>query len=221
VRLLLVRHGETGGNVERRLQGPDDPLTERGRRQARELAAHLCGRDDVLALYTSPYPRALETARAIGGALGMEPVPRAGLAEMDVGKAAGYRFEDWAQKFPEEAERFRDEGVDYAWPGGESGRQLATRAAAEVDRILESHGREPGAVVVVSHGGALAWVISYLLRESGEEWPYHYARLDNCSITEVEVPSDGGPAKLVSTNEVGHLSPDPDAEAATGHEDPG
>lgn len=222
MRLLLVRHGETGGNLERRLQGPDDPLTERGRRQARELAAHLSRRGDVLALYTSPYPRALQTARTIGGALGMEPAPRAGLAEMDVGEAAGYRFDDWAEAFPEEAERFRAEGVDYAWPGGESGRQLAARAAHEVDRILESHGHEPDAVVVVSHGGALAWVISYLLGESGKEWPYHYARLDNCSITEMEVPPDGeGPATLVSTNEVGHLSPDPDAEAATGHQDPG
>lgn len=222
MRLLLVRHGETEGNASRRLQGAEDPLTERGRRQARELAAHLSGRGDVLAVYTSPYPRALETAWVIGEALGVEPAPRAGLAEMDVGRAAGYRFEDWAEAFPEEAERFRVEGVDYAWPGGESGRQLAARAAAEVDAILASHGRDPEAVVLVSHGGALAWVISYLLGESGKEWPYHYARLDNCSITEVEVPPDGdGPAKLVSTNEVGHLTPDPDAEAATGHEDPG
>jgi broad specificity phosphatase PhoE len=219
LRLLLVRHGETEGNVQRRLQGTDDPLTERGWRQARELAAHLSGRDDVVALYASPYRRAFETARAIGEALGVEPEPRPALAELDVGRAAGYRFEAWVEEFPDEAERFRLEGVDYSWPGGESGRDLSARTEGEIDRILRAHGREAGAVVVVSHGGALAWIIAHLLGEPDGEWPYSYARLDNCSITEAEIPPNGaGPAKFLYTNEVGHLSPDPDEEAATGRD---
>ena len=220
MRLILVRHGETDGNVSRRLQGADDPLTDRGRRQARELAAHLAGRGDVAALYASPYRRAFETASAVGAALGMQPEPREALVEIDVGEAAGYRFEEWAESFPDEAERFRREGVDYAWPGGESGRDLSARAEAEIRRILEAHGREDGTVVVVSHGGTLAWVVAHLLGEPDGEWPYSYARLDNCSITEAEIPADG-PARLVRTNEIGHLSADPDAEAATGHEEPG
>ena len=217
MRLLLVRHGETEGNVSRKLQGPDDPLTERGRRQAEEIAAHLSGRDDVVALYASPYRRAFDTARAIGGALDVEPEPRPALAELDVGEAAGYRFEAWVEEFPEEAERFRAEGVDYSWPGGESGRDLAARTEGEMDRILRAHAG--GTVVVVSHGGALAWIIAHLLGEPEGEWPYGYARLDNCSITEAEIPPDGaGPAAFLYTNEVGHLSPDPDEEAATGRD---
>ena len=222
MRLLLVRHGETEGNVSRRLQGADDPLTERGRRQASEIAAHLSGRDDVVALYASPYRRALDTARAIGKTLGLEPETRPALAELDVGRAVGYRFEEWAEEFPEEAERFREEGADYAWPGGESGRDLGVRTEAEMDRILERHRGKAGAVVVVSHGGTLAWIIAHLLGEPDGEWPHSYTRLDNCSITEAEVRANGdGPAKSLYTNEVGHLSPDPDAEAATGDEDPG
>jgi broad specificity phosphatase PhoE len=219
MRLLLVRHGETEGNVSRRLQGADDPLTERGRRQADELAAHLAGRD-VSALYASPYLRAFETARAVGAAVGLEPEPRPALAEIDVGRAAGYRFDEWVEAFPREAERFHAEGVDYAWPDGESGRDLGARTEAEMDRILASHRRGSGAVVVVSHGGALAWIIAHLFGEPEGEWPHSYARLDNCSITEAEIPANGdGPAKFLYTNEIGHLSPDPDAEAATG-EDP-
>ena len=220
MRLLLVRHGETEGNVSRRLQGADDPLTERGQRQAEEIAAHLSGRNDVVALYASPYRRALDTARAIGAALGLVPEPRAALAELDVGDAAGYRFEAWVEKFPKEAERFRTEGVDYAWPGGESGRDLSARTEREIEGILEAHRHEAGAVVVVSHGGALAWIIAHLLGEPDGEWPHSYTRLDNCSVTEAEIPANGhGPAKFLYTNEVGHLSPDPDEEAATG-EDP-
>ncbi len=206
--------------MSRRLQGANDPLTERGRRQAEEIAAHLSGRTDVVALYASPYRRALDTARAIGDALGLEPEPRASLAEVDVGEAAGYRFEAWVEEFPEEAERFRTEGVDYAWPGGESGRDLSARTEREIENILGAHGGADGAVVVVSHGGALAWIIAHLLGEPDGEWPHSYTRLDNCSVTEAEIAANGtGRARFLYTNEVGHLSPDPDEEAATG-EDP-
>ena len=219
MRLLLVRHGETEGNVSRKLQGPDDPLTERGRRQAEEIAAHLSGRDDVVALYASPYRRAFDTARAIGDALGVKPEPRPALAELDVGDAAGYRFEAWVEEFPDDAERFRTEGVDYSWPDGESGWELSVRTEAEIGRTLGAHGHEAGAVVVVSHGGALAWIIAHLLGEPDGEWPHSYARVDNCSITEAEVSPNGkGPAEFLYTNEVGHLSPDPEEEAATSHD---
>lgn len=225
MRLLLARHGQTTGNKDRRLQGAEDPLTSLGRRQAGELASHLAGRGDVTALYASPYVRARETARAVGRALGLEPVLRPGLAELNVGDAAGYRFDDWAAQFPEESERFRTGGVDYRWPGGESGRQLGERTACEVDHILREHGEDEGSVVVVSHGGALAWMLVYLLGESGDRWPSEHLNLDNCSITEVRVSHNSSPAVLLRRNQTGHLTPDPDAEpapdteAATG-EDP-
>jgi broad specificity phosphatase PhoE len=186
------------------------------------LAAHLAGREhEVVAMYASPLVRAWETARAIGGEIGREPVPREGLAEMDIGDAAGLTFDEWAGKFPEQAERFREDGLSFVWPGGESGKQFARRAAAEIDRILEAHRHESGAVVVVSHGGALAWIISRLLGEPDDRWPSDHMVLDNCSITEVEVPDDGSPATFLYRNEIGHLSPDPDAEAAVGQENPG
>ncbi len=215
MQLLLVRHGESAGNLTRQLQGPEDPLTERGRRQAREIAAHLTGRGDVIALYASPLARALETARIIGAAVGLTPVPRAGLAEIDIGDAQGLTFDEWAARFPAEAARFRDEGVDYIWPGGESGRQLGARTAAEIDRIVSAHRLEAGAVVVVSHGGALAWIIDHLLREPRGRWPRH--QLDNCSLTEVTIdPADEQAVRFVCQNEVGHLTPDPEGEIATG-----
>ena len=215
MQLLLVRHGESAGNLTRILQGRDDPLTERGRRQARELAAHLAARGDVRAIYTSPLARAAETARIIGGAVGLTPEPREGLAEINVGKAEGFTFEDWAARFPEEAARFHGEGVDYAFPGGETGRQLGARTAAEIDRIIGENRLEGGAVVVVSHGGALAWTIAHLLRQGRDTWPRH--QLDNCSITEVTVdPADSQAVTFVCQNEIGHLSPEPEGDVATG-----
>lgn len=217
MQLLLVRHGESLGNVTRQLQGREDPLTDRGRRQAREIAAHLAERGDIIALYTSPLARAFETAQIIGGAIGRAPEPFEELAEIDIGDAAGLTFQEWAARFPQEAERFRRSGVDYIWRGGESGRQLGARTAAIIDQIVGAHRLEDGAVVVVSHGGALAWMIAYLLREPREEWPRH--QLDNCSLTEVTIdPHDAQAITFVCRNQISHLSPEPDSEVAIGRE---
>ncbi len=214
MQLLLVRHGESVGNVTGQLQGREDALTERGRRQAREIAAHLAARGDVIALYTSPLARAFETAQTIGAAVGLAPVPREGLAEIDIGDAQGLTFDEWAARYPEEAARFQSEGVDFVWPGGESGRQLGARTAAEIDRIVSAHRLGAGAVVVVSHGGALAWIIDHLLREPRDRWPRH--QLDNCSLTEATIDRDAQAVSFVCQNAIGHLTPDPEGEIATG-----
>lgn len=214
MQLLLVRHGESSGNVTRQLQRPDEALTERGRRQARELAAFLAERPDLRVVYTSPLARAVETAAIVGAAIGLRPIPLAGLAEIDVGDAAGMTFDEWAARDPEAAQRWREEGIDYAWPNGESGRQLAARTAAEIDRVISAHRLDRGAVVVVSHGGALAWAISHLLREPRDRWPDH--QLLNCSLTEITIEDDEQAVSFVCHNEVGHLSPEPVEEAALG-----
>jgi broad specificity phosphatase PhoE len=219
VRLLLVRHGETVGNVARQLQDDHDPLTERGRRQAREVAAFLARRGDLRALYASPLARAFETARIIGEATALEPELRPGLAEINVGTAAGLTFDEWGARFPDQLRDFRADGVAFAWPGGESGRDIATRVAAEIDWVVARHRDDPGAVVIVSHGGALAWAIVHLLREPGDRWPREHMRIDNCALTEVELDPDrwlaGEPATFLCRNEIGHLTVEEEASHPT------
>lgn len=214
MQLLLVRHGESLGNLTRQLQHRDDPLTERGRRQAREVAAVLAQRPDVRALYASPLARAFETAGIIGAAIGLAPLPLEGLAEINVGEAAGYPFAEWVERDPVNARRFREEGIDFIWPGGESGLQLGTRTAATIDEIISAHHLDPGAVIIVSHGGALAWIVAHLLREPRTEWPRH--QFHNCSLTEVTVDPDQQAVTFVCRNAIDHLSPEPDEEAALG-----
>lgn len=215
MQLLLVRHGESSGNLTRQLQHREEPLTERGQRQASELAAFLVDRPDLRVIYTSPLVRAHQTAAIIGAAIGLRPIALEGLAEINVGHAAGMTFDDWAARDPQAADRWREEGLDFVWPGGESGRQLAARTAAEIDRIISVHRLDRGAVVVVSHGGALAWTIAHLLREPRDRWPDH--QLLNCSLTEITIDPDEQAVTFVCHNEVGHLSPEPEEEAALGH----
>lgn len=212
MRLLLVRHGETAGNVARQLQDEYDPLTERGRRQARAVAAALARRGGLNALYASPLTRAFETAQIIGAAIGLAPQPRPGLAEINVGSAAGLTFEEWGTRFPQQLQDFQADGVTFAWPGGESGDDIARRVAAEIDWLIARHPADHDTVVVVSHGGALAWAIVHLLREPGDRWPREHMRIANCAITEVEVVAGGwdagGLATFICRNDVAHLPTD-------------
>ena len=215
MQLVMVRHGESTGNITRILQGRDELLTERGRAQAQAVAQAIAQRYDVRALYASPLARAMETASIIGTVIGLTPEPREALAEINVGHAVGLTIKEWVAKSPDEEQRWLAEGVDFVWPGGESGRQLGARIAAELERIIAQHRSDDSAVVVVSHGGALAWAVGYLLEESLESWPAH--EFDNCSVTEVKVEAsveDG--LHFVCRNDIGHLSAVPNEEVATG-----
>ena len=70
-RIVLIRHGETAWNAERRLQGHlDIDLNDEGRRQAQALANALAQeRFDVLA--ASDLARAAQTAKALGDVLNL------------------------------------------------------------------------------------------------------------------------------------------------------
>ncbi len=89
MRLLLIRHAESTGNRQGRLQGRADfPLTERGRRQAQELATVL-SRLPVAVVCSSPIRRALNTAEAVAGPLGLKVEVQAALQEYDFGELSG------------------------------------------------------------------------------------------------------------------------------------
>src|SRR5512135_3497231 len=86
-RYLLIRHGESVWNGERRIQGNQDPaLSPRGRRQTDLLVRHLeryVARP--AAIYTSPLQRAAETAERIAGVWRVPVVQEPGLREMSLG----------------------------------------------------------------------------------------------------------------------------------------
>lgn len=201
IRLLLVRHGESVGNVEHRIQGQlDSPLTDRGKRQAEAIASRVALEGNIDALYSSPLRRALDTARAIGRRVGLEPSLVDDLMEINVGEITGMHWEEFASRWPEKASHV-DAGSDgYRWPGGESQQELAERAARVMDKITRSHGS--GTVVVVSHSGTLRFAVAHLMR--GTEFGHQDHRFDNCTITEVVL--DNGTSSIACANDSSHLA---------------
>ena len=140
--LILVRHGETDWNRDRRYQGhADPPLNEAGRTQARELAAALEGLE-LDAIYTSDLRRAAETAEIIGAARGIPVVQDPGLREIDVGSWSGLTRPEIEERFPGATEH-----------DGESREAHLERVRSAVERIAARHLGER--VLIVSHGGSI------------------------------------------------------------------
>ena len=99
-RITLLRHAESIGNAEERLQGHADyPLSARGRAQALALAqrwkTEAITFDHVIA---SPLSRALETGQIIAAALGLsQPETDPLWVERDTGKHSGMTWADRAR----------------------------------------------------------------------------------------------------------------------------
>lgn len=68
--IYFIRHGQTAKNLRRIHQGPEEPLTEKGREQVREVIAWLQDKE-IDTLVSSNYKRALETSELIAMSMGL------------------------------------------------------------------------------------------------------------------------------------------------------
>lgn len=150
-RILLLRHGQSTWNAERRWQGwADPPLSERGREQARTAAAALAGTGlEVVA--SSDLARARETAEIIAAAIGVaEIIVEEGLRERNVGEWSGLTDVEIHARWPGMLDAWRA-GDLAVLPGGEG--DINARVVAGLERLWgHAAGRS---VVAVTHGGVI------------------------------------------------------------------
>ena len=95
--IILIRHGESESNVGEMTGGwTDTPLTALGLRQAEAAARRL--KEELggapCRLVSSNLRRAMQTAKVIGAALGVEPSPEPGLRRIYNGEATGRTKEE-------------------------------------------------------------------------------------------------------------------------------
>jgi broad specificity phosphatase PhoE len=148
--LLLARHGETEWSLNGRHTGTTDlPLTENGRRRARNLAARLEGREFALVL-TSPLQRAIETCKLAG--LGELAQVRDDLHEWDYGDYEGITTAQIHECDPGWS-LWRD-----GCPNGEKAADVGARA----DRVIAEARAADGDVIFFGHG--------HMLRVVGARW---------------------------------------------------
>jgi len=201
-RLLLIRHGESLWNRERRWQGHADiPLSDAGFAQATRLAAHL--RSETLGIarvYSSDLRRALDTARELAGALGVTLVCDSGWREIDVGRWTGLSRNDIKREFAEEWERIAA-GEDLPRGGGETFAAFSARIVAALGAIRDRHPNE--SVAVVTHGGVVRAVLLHIL---GLPWlrMREVEAVGNTAVTEMLWQGDRW--HVVRRNESPHLA---------------
>lgn len=202
-RVLLVRHGETDWNVERRLQGwAPVPLSATGRAQARQLGAALADRYDVDRLVASDLPRAHQTAALVAEPLGVEVVADDGWRERHFGVLQGLTYQAFDERHPEYSlAQVGEAAIDARPEGGESLADLRDRVLDAWDRLVEAAGPDE-THLVVSHGGPLYLVLGHLLDRPVLESVLE-ASQDNCAVNEVRL--EGGSPEVVRENDTGFL----------------
>lgn len=191
--LLLVRHGETVGNLEKIAHGQtESPLNERGIEQAQMTAALLRSwaldkdRKDFHLVYASPLSRAQDTARAIADALDLPLHVHSNLIEGSLGDLEGVTYEE-LHSFGFAKYSIRDD--DYDGHNGESPNVLGNRMMDAVEEIRSRHPNEN--IILVSHGAAIAHYLARLLGTKpafGHQYIMHNAAVSEVSFHPHEEP---------------------------------
>ncbi len=198
-RLLLVRHGLTEYNTERRFLGHANvALNEAGRRQARRLRDHLLT-EKIDAAYSSDLLRAMETAEIVLEGRGVDITPCAELRECDYGACEGLTFAEISERYPEVARRCVSFTMELEFPGGEAFTDFYSRTGQFLQR-LEAHASDD-TLLVSSHNGPIKFLLCHLLGISADHW--WQLRVDNGSLSIVDLARRG--AVLTRLNDVSHL----------------
>jgi probable phosphoglycerate mutase len=145
-----VRHAQSQHHVLRLTGGwTDTPLTELGHEQARRVAARL--RDELgvrpVRVYSSDLLRAMETARHIGEAFGVDVIADERLREHNNGECAGLTIEEAKKRWPDMWTKPALLDVR-EFPGAETPREFYERAGAFID----SFAHDGDLAIVVTHG---------------------------------------------------------------------
>lgn len=146
MKIYLIRHGKTAGNLERRYIGvTDEPLCPEGIDELR-------GRQypDCELVIASPMKRCVETARLIYP--NKELFICDELAECDFGDFEGKNYIELSGNA--DYQRWVDNGGVSAFPNGESPDDFKARCVCGFDEMVRRYS-ERGSIAFVVHGGTI------------------------------------------------------------------
>ncbi|OQB14057.1 MAG: Phosphoserine phosphatase 1 [Firmicutes bacterium ADurb.Bin193] len=193
-KLILVRHGEAEGNINRRFHGhTDSKITENGFLQIEAVANRLKD-EHIDAIYSSDLTRTYQTALGIAKGRGLEIIKTDKLREIYGGKWEDVLWEELPNIFPESYEFWLNDPLYLVMPGGESMVDFQNRVCNAVDEIVREN---KGKTVCISTHGTVIKVL--LCRYYGKSLSYFPEIIwcDNTSITVVEFDESFNPTVTV------------------------
>lgn len=198
-RIYLVRHGQpTVPDGSWRFMGQSDPpLSPCGVSQAHALAEQVAA-VHFDAVYSSDLQRCVMTAAIVSKDTGPDIQELPELREIDIGRWEGMSLEEVKHRYPSEYAQREHDLAGFAFPGGESFRDLLARVLPPFRRIMDSDAQS---ILVVSHKGVNRVLLAHLLGMPLEELfsiPQIYCCVNLIKI--VELP-DGSRRVHVETAE--------------------
>ncbi|MEZ5668225.1 MAG: histidine phosphatase family protein [Alphaproteobacteria bacterium] len=194
-RLVIIRHGPTAWNADKRLQGHSDiPLSPEGR--AMVATWRLPEGLERLRWVSSPLQRALDTARMLGAPDDIVLDHR--LREIGYGAWEGMTYAEVAADVGEDRlQAMQDAGLDYAAPGGESRRGFHDRLTGWLADVAVA-----GApTLAFAHQGVIRALVALAL-----DWDYvgepppDYAGLRIRAVAHEFTVAPGGAVGIVRLN---------------------
>lgn len=199
--VILIRHGETDWNRDRRFRGHAPvPLNARGRQEAELTAQRVVSSWNVNTIYSSPVARAVETAEPLRRLTGLPIHVSAPFVDLDFGAWQGRTPAEVVLSHPDELETWMREPAAVRIPCGETLAEVEVRAMSELSAIVSRHPKQT--VAIVSHTEVNRLVILTALRGS----PNALRRVgqDTCAINVLRV--EDGAIDVLSINDSCHLA---------------
>ena len=221
-RLVLVWHGQSYGNVDRRLDTrlPGSELTPLGRDQARAFARDGLTRPGLL--LHSVATRAAQTAAEISAEVDVPASEVAGIHEVQVGELENRSDDDAVEEFNTIYKRWHEGEREVPLPGGENANQVLDRYVPVLTdlrmRYLDDD-EWTGDIVVVSHGAAIRLTAAVLAGvESSFVLDHH---LNNTEAVVLAPVTDGRWSCVQWGTLMPPFYPEPDATLVTDAVDSG
>ncbi|MDQ0208282.1 histidine phosphatase family protein [Alkalicoccobacillus murimartini] len=200
MKLYLIRHGESVGNLEGKIQGSMDfPLSDLGKKQVDLISAY-CKEIKLDYIYSSDLSRAHETAKKIGAATNLEVETWDKIREVYLGPLQGLTRDEIKEKYPI---TIKKSIITSGITGTESEKELTERCRVVLEQLKQAYSNE--SVALVSHGGFISILLMYIM--AGDNWPSFHRPfvIGNTSVTLIEWPNGEEQPYLHYTNRTAHL----------------
>ena len=195
VKLILIRHGVTKWNREKRYCGSKDiGLSDEGRSQVKLLSGRL-NADGFDRIYCSDRKRATQTARILFKKA--QIISKRGLREIDFGALEGLRHEEIIVKYSSAYEKWLKDPFANNIPRAEPMNGFKKRVEGALSKIVRSN--SGNAVAVVCHGGVIGIFLNGILKNN------NFWRCVPLPASVTVIEHKNGKLRLKKFNDTAHL----------------
>ena len=185
--LIIIRHGETFWNRERRIQGHlDSALTPEGIAQAQACATRLAT-EKIDAVVVSDLNRAQHTAKILIAGRALSMTADATLRERCFGAGEGMTYADMDTKYPQMFAQTGLVDAEFTLPDGETRADFHARVKTSIEKLAVAHAGK--CLLIVTHGGVLGVIYRWL-----NEMPIASAQrvaIPNVAYNRISIQPDG------------------------------